>query len=90
MKRCGEWTAVSARVGAAAVTASGYTEGGRGSAMPPASANHACYWAGFGEAAANDSQTFLFPMKPHSIPVAPLKSFKGKVWTSYYLGNHLI
>lgn len=48
VKLRGEW--ITARPGAAAVTASEYTEEERWSAIPTASANHACYWAGFGEA----------------------------------------
>lgn len=58
--RCG---AADATVGfvAAAVTASGYTDGGRGGArLATASANHACYWAGFGEAAGTPEASFLF------------------------------
>lgn len=59
MKRRGEWLAAAAGPGAAALTASDSGARGRGSVLSTASANHACYWAGFGGKAGTPK---LFPV----------------------------
>lgn len=59
MKRRGEWLAATVGLGAAALTASDSGARGRGSELTTASANHACYWAGFGVRAGTPK---LFPV----------------------------